>query len=69
MKASLFDVIGIIMKIAFSACVFCYFECNHMLTRINSHITKFSFSNYGKCVVLVSEFMPNVPEFMPNVSK
>ena len=46
-----------------------YFECNHMLTRINSHITKFSFSNYGKCVVLVSEFMPNVPEFMPNVSK
>ena len=46
-----------------------YFECNHMLTCINSHITTFSFSNYGKCVVLVSEFMPNVPEFMPNVSK
>ena len=39
---------------------------SHSLNHISHN---FPFSNYGKRVILILEFMPNVPEFMPNVTK
>ena len=33
-----------------------------------SRNNKYDFINYGKCVILFLEFMPNDPKFMPNVS-
>ena len=43
-----------------------YLECTHWLNHISHN---FPFSNYGKRVILILEFMPNVPEFLSNVSK
>ena len=33
-----------------------------------SRNNKYDFINYGKCVILFLEFMPNDPKFMPDVS-